>query len=147
MATTVGSAVFVDTNVLVFAAVVESPFCLRARGAIKRLERSSAELWISRQVIREFLAQMTRAPRADFSPKDLFSTLRNFEGRFCIAEDQALVTEQLVFLLEHVPTGGKQIHDANIVATMLAYHIPKILTFNVSDFQRFAGFVELSSEL
>lgn len=140
-------SVFVDTNVLIYAAVAESPFCLRARGALKRLERSSAELWISRQIILEFLAQMTRAPRPDFSSSQLLSTLRDFEGRFCIAEDQPLFTEQLVLLLSHVPTGGKQVHDANIVATMLAYGIPRILTFNVDDFRRFAAFVQVSDQL
>jgi predicted nucleic acid-binding protein len=139
-------AVFIDTNVLIYAAVEESPFCLRARGNLKRLERSSTELWISRQIIREFLAQMTRAPHPDFTPKDLLATLRNFEGRFCIAEDQALVTEQLVFLLEHVRAGGKQIHDANIVATMLTYNIPQLLTYNVDDFRRFSGLIQVISE-
>ena len=86
-------------------------------------------------------------PRPDFSPKDLFSTLRNFEGRCCIAEDQALVTEQLVFLLEHVPTVGKQIHDANIVATMLAFDIPQLVTYNLDDFRRFSGFIKFGDEL
>lgn len=44
MGMTGAESVFVDTNVLVYAAVAESPFCLRARGALKLLERSSAEL-------------------------------------------------------------------------------------------------------
>ncbi len=39
--------------------------------------------------------------------------------------------------------GGKQVHDANIAATMLAHGITRLLTFNVADFQRFAGLIEL----
>ena len=32
--------------------------------------------------------------------------------------------------------GGRQIHDANIIATMLAYGELRLLTFNVADFRR-----------
>ena len=32
--------------------------------------------------------------------------------------------------------GGRQIHDANIVATMLAYGELRLLTFNVADSRR-----------
>lgn len=49
-------------------------------------------------------------------------------------------------LLEHIPCGGKQIHDANIVATMLAFDIRQLVTYNISDFQRFAGFLAVTSE-
>ncbi len=42
-------------------------------------------------------------------------------------------------LLREYPTAGKQVHDANIVATMLAYGIPTLLTQNVDDMRRFAG--------
>ena len=54
-------AVFIDTNALVYASVVESPFCQRVRGLLKRLEAGASELWVSRQIMREFLAQRTRA--------------------------------------------------------------------------------------
>lgn len=136
-------AVFIDTNVLVYASVVESPFCLRARGLLKQLESGASDLWVSRQVIREFLAQLTRAPQPAFADRDLLAALSDFEHRYCVAEDHALVTHQLVLLMSQVPTGGKQIHDANIVATMLAYDIPRLVTFNVEDFRRFVGFVDV----
>jgi len=32
-------------------------------------------------------------------------------------------------------------HDANVVGTVLAYDIPQLVTFNVEDFRRFAGYV------
>ena len=38
--------------------------------------------------------------------------------------------------------GGKQVHDANIVATMLAHGETRLLTFNQADFRRFAGLIE-----
>jgi hypothetical protein len=38
---------------------------------------------------------------------------------------------------------GPQVHDANIVATMLAYSESRLLAFNAADFQRFGSLVEL----
>jgi len=40
--------------------------------------------------------------------------------------------------MQELHIGGKQVHDANIVATMLVYGIPRLLTANPSDFARFA---------
>ena len=42
--------------------------------------------------------------------------------------------------------GGKQVHDANIVATMLAFDVPRLITYNGADFQRFAGLITVDSE-
>jgi len=39
--------------------------------------------------------------------------------------------------------GGKQVHDANIVASMLAYEIPCLLTHNHKDFERFAEVIKV----
>ena len=60
MATMAASAVFLDTNVLVYATVASAPLHLIAAEAIERLEQEGGELWISRQVIREYLAVLTR---------------------------------------------------------------------------------------
>lgn len=61
-----------------------------------------------------------------------------FSTRFHVAEDSPQVTERLLTLMEQIPIGGRQVHDANIVATMLVNGINQILTNNVADFNRFA---------
>ena len=38
---------------------------------------------------------------------------------------------------------GRQVHDANIVATMPDCGVRRLLTFNVMDFQRFALLIEI----
>jgi hypothetical protein len=43
---------------------------------------------------------------------------------YALAEDGPVVTAKLLTLLPRVSIGGKQVHDANIVATMLAHGIP-----------------------
>ena len=47
--------------------------------------------------------------------------------------------------MTHYEIGGKKIHDANIVATMLAYGIPAILTHNTNDFERFGDIIIVES--
>ena len=36
---------------------------------------------------------------------------------------------------------GKQVHDANIVATMLVHGITQVLTHNITDFARFSSLI------
>ena len=60
-----------------------------------------------------------------------------FQDHFEIADDTNAVTSQLMQLMADTPIGGKQVHDANIVVTMLAHGIPALLTHNGKDFERF----------
>jgi predicted nucleic acid-binding protein len=61
--------------------------------------------------------------------------------QFLVADDDLRVTQHLLALIQQIPTGGRQVHDANIVATMLVYQVSTVLTHNVEDFDRFAGVV------
>ena len=69
--------------------------------------------------------------------------VNKFINRFQIADDTAAVTSQLVKLMRDFQVGGKQVDDANIVASMLAYDIPCLLTHNVKDFRRFGEVVRI----
>ncbi len=143
MVTTGDNSAFVDTNILVYASIPESPFHLVALNAIQALEQAGTELWISRQVLREYLATLTR-PQAFTEPipiASLLSEIRFFVNRFRVAEDSPQVTERLLTLMEQVPVGGRQVHDANIVATMQAYGIDQLLTHNIADFNRFSELI------
>lgn len=42
------NSVFLDTNILVYASIPESPFHLVALNAIQTYEQAKTELWISR---------------------------------------------------------------------------------------------------
>jgi predicted nucleic acid-binding protein len=69
--------------------------------------------------------------------------VEGFEQDFNVAEDGPEVFAELRRLLTGVPIAGKQVHDANLVATMLAHGITRLLTFNAADFRRFGSLVEL----
>ena len=117
----------------------------RELSAIKAAHQAGRALWISRQVLREFIAARTRPqtfaqPR---TPEVVIERARYLADRFQVADDTAAVTIQLIKLMGDFQTGGKQIHDANIVATMLAYDIPCLLTHNVKDFKRFGEVIRI----
>ncbi len=82
-----------------------------------------------------WLAPLTSGEAVD----DVNRMLSDFE----ILEDGQGVTDWLLELLREVPAGGRQIHDANIVATMLAYGERRLLTFKVADFRRYGDRIEL----
>ena len=42
-------------------------------------------------------------------------------------------------------SAGRQVHDADIVATMLANSIERLLTFNASDFRHFASLISVET--
>ena len=138
-------AVFIDTNVLVYAKLALSPFHVAAETWLKRLEAQEVELRIGRQTLGEYLSAMTRPHTLteQIPVPALIQDVRDFMERFQVAEDGGRVTVKLLSLMNEVPIGGKQVHDANIVATMLVYGIPRLLTHNGDDFKRFAHHVEI----
>jgi predicted nucleic acid-binding protein len=140
-----GQRVLVDTNILVFASSKSAPRHLAARAALDTLAQAGVELWISRQVLREYMATMTR-PQTFAGPVPMAMVLADvgrFVGSLFLAEDGPPVFAQLLAILSTVPCGGRQVHDANIVATMLAHAIPNLLTDNTADFARYSSLITL----
>jgi predicted nucleic acid-binding protein len=60
MATTAADQVFIDTNVLVYASRPSAPEHAAARVALAEIETTGARVWISQQVLRDYLAVVTR---------------------------------------------------------------------------------------
>jgi predicted nucleic acid-binding protein len=138
-------SIFLDTNVLIYAGVQESPFHQWTVHTIFRFEQEGKKLWISRQIIREYLAYLTR-PQIIGNPVPvsmLLPQVRKFLIRFQVAEEGPGGSEKLFSILESIKIGGKQIHDANIIATMMTNGISRLFTFNMDDFKRFSGLITL----
>ena len=145
MTTMDAEPVFVDTNVLVYAHVAEAPWHQRAQEAIADHEAAGAPLWVSRQVLREYLVSLTRPQPFPMPPslEAVVAQVQQFQQRFHVANEGPEVTTRLLALLTEVPTRGRRIHDANMVATMLVSGVRRVLTHNTDDFVRFAAFIEV----
>ena len=124
---------FVDTNVLVKARILEAPDHEMARDILKRAFDQPEPLRISRQVLREYLAVVTRPQTwaVDIGREDALNDVERLSSTFEVLEDSPVVMDWLLSLCRQVPVGGRQIHDANIVATMLAHGERRLLTFNL----------------
>jgi len=107
---------------------------------IAALEQQHVPLWISRQVIREYLATLVR-PRMGIPLVELAHAVRSFELRYQVADEGPLVTTQLLTFIEQGMS--RQVHDSNIVATMLTYGISRIVTNNPDDFAPFAALITI----
>lgn len=137
--------VFVDTNVLVYANVISAPLRAAAQARLQSLIGAGVELWTSRQVLREYCAVLSRPQwfSVPVAAPAIDADLVRFEAAFRIAEDGPAIFLRLRALLLAIPVGGKQVHDANIVATMQAHGLRQLLTHNTSDFTRFVPAVSL----
>ena len=136
---------FIDTNVLIHARVREAPNHRLSRARLQQAVDDSEPLRISRQVVREYLAVLTR-PQSwpiPLTTEDVLDDADRLIQNFEILEDGPAVTNTLLALCREIPVGGRQIHDANIVATMLAHGERRLFTFNTADFHRYSHRIQL----
>lgn len=136
---------FIDTNVLVHASAPGAPDREKARAALARHAATGEPLRISRQILREFVAVITRPQiwAQAKTPAEAASAAVVLTRDFAILEDGPAVWDRLIELCGRFAFGGRQVHDANIVATMLAHGERRLLTFNDADFRRFAPLIEV----
>ncbi len=139
--------VFIDTNVLLRATVAQFPDYARIKPVVDQRIANGDELWINGQVIREYFNQVTR-PQSFMQPvtsDQVAGQYKKLRAVFKIAVETDAVIEQFVTLLQSHPKGGKQVHDTNLIATMVIYQIPILLTLNLEDMKRFGDLVTVLS--
>ena len=136
---------FIDTNVLVYSRIREAPNHDLAREMLDSALNDPEPVRISRQIIREYLSVVTRPQTWPIviTREDALNDANRLASNFEVLEDGPVVTETLIALCRDVSVGGRQIHDANIVATMLAHGERRLLTFNTADFRRYGHRIEL----
>jgi predicted nucleic acid-binding protein len=101
---------------------------------------------VSGQILREYLAVATRPVEQNglgLSQSDAVANVRALRARVFAVEENAKVTERLLGLLDEIECTGKQVHDANIVATMLVHGIDTVVTVNAADFASFVDHVRV----
>jgi len=137
--------IFIDTNILIYANYTDAIFKDQSRNKLQWLIRNNYYFRISRQIIREFLVYVTRYnfENEKISTKIILDRIFENLQQYQVLNENEKVTINLKNLIEKHNLSGKKIHDANIVATMQAYNITKLLTNNVKDFVRFTDVIEI----
>jgi predicted nucleic acid-binding protein len=129
---------------LVFATDAASPFQSAAETALEEWRKQGTELYVSVQVLREYLAVTTRPAPGQTAPPDypaILGNIASFRSAFHVLEGTRLVSEKLGELVQRFSVKGRQVHDANIAATILTSGLKDLLTHNISDFARFSPLV------
>jgi predicted nucleic acid-binding protein len=148
MATPGVSRLFVDTNLLIYATSADSPWQSVAERELNDWRASGTQLVLSVQVLREYLAVVTRPDPTRTAPPDwtaIAANLAVFRKDFLLLEDTHAASEELEKLLPQFAVRGRQVHDANIVATMRVGGVKDLLTHNTADFARFASLITVHS--
>lgn len=138
---------FLDTNILVAASVAEHPSHAAATALLAKLTTEQTPLCISNQVCREFLVVLTRKPVSgrEFTVEEALSALETWRAACAVLDEGTVVLEELLGLVRDHGVKGKQVHDANIVATMRSNGIARLATLNPADFKRFEDDIEIQS--
>jgi predicted nucleic acid-binding protein len=136
-------AYLIDTNILARLANAADPQYPVTARAVLELHRRGEVLHITPQVLIEFRSLATR-PKAQnglgLSVVDAEAQAAGFEATFPLLVDTADVYPAWKALVGALGVIGKQVHDARLVAVCHVHAVKHLLTLNVSDFVRMAGF-------
>lgn len=132
----------VDTNVLVFAEILSSPFHDQARATLEKLAQGSLPWAIPWPCVYEFLRVVTH-PRVYYPPVPTERALSDVQS---ILSSPSLIllseTSRHRDVLEQVirtsGVTGNLMHDAHIAALCLEHGVSELITGD-RDFSRFPG--------
>ncbi|TBR57396.1 twitching motility protein PilT [Westiellopsis prolifica IICB1] len=131
----------IDTNVLLRFIFRSDPRYPVVKTAIRKLRTDKHTLYISSQNCIEFWNVATRPiARNGFglTPTDAKRMLQRIERLFSLLPETPAVYPEWRRLVVTYSVSGVQVHDARLVASMKANGVTHILTFNTSDFTRYA---------
>lgn len=142
-------SVFLDTSLLVAASVEEHPSYEASIAFIAKLETTELSLCISPQICREFLSVLTRKPVSGraFTVKEALSALNEWRAICAVLEENSAVVATWEQLVSKHEVRGKQVHDCNVVATMLEHRVRRLGTRNPSDFERYEDLITVDHVL
>jgi len=139
-------SVLLDTNVLLDATTPARNLHRAARRVLDDWPNRGIQLCISGQIFREYLVVATRSAEVNglgLAVEDALANVAAFRGRCRFLAEDREVAERLYDLLDDIACSGKQVHDANVVATCLVHGVPTIVTANTGDFERFKSRIEV----
>ncbi len=130
----------VDTNVLLRSAQPSHTMHADAVRAVGELLARGELLSIIPQNVIEYWAVATRPVEANglgLSVVEMAIEVSKLKTVFQVLPDTPAIFGEWEVLVSRHTVKGKEVHDARIVAAMLAHKVPNLLTFNTNDFKRF----------
>ena len=136
----------VDTNILIYANLPNESFHLVAKSKLEELS-VQYDLVITRQIIREYLRVKSSIMHQNnlYDAKILVADVDFFTENFLVLDEDKNTTENLLHFIDAYQVKGKQIHDCNIVASMIQHQVFSIYTNNEADFKRYEPVIQIIS--
>jgi predicted nucleic acid-binding protein len=138
-----------DTNLLTRFAQPTHPMHRTALDAAAALRRRGEVLCLVPQNLYEFWVVAARPAAQNglgMTPAQAQSEASRLKAFFSLLDETPGVFPQWEQLVTLNQVRGKNAHDAHLVAAMIVHRISQILTFNVSDFQRYQGITVLDPQ-
>lgn len=129
-----------DTNILVRLTDTQSAHHEIANGVVRQLQPDHQLVVVPQNLI-EFWNVVTRPAARNglgLSPLNAEKSLQFIENTFVLFSYEPSVFTHWRRLVVQYHVSGVQVHDAHLVAAMLAHNVTHILTFNTRDFARYA---------
>ncbi len=136
-----------DTNILLRMSDRTSPSFSVTRRAVSQIRRSGGAIFIVPQNLVEFWAVATRPVAVNglgLSPIQADRAVRRIERSFPLLPDKPEIHLYWRALVMNHAVSGRQVHDARLVAAMLAHGVSHLLTFNIADFRRYTAITATS---
>jgi predicted nucleic acid-binding protein len=133
-----------DTNLLLRAYQPADSTHLQALRVVRRLISNGEQVYITAQNLVEFWAVATRPVAVNgfgWDTKQVATQVQQIRYQFTLLQDSPYILGHWLQLVASRSVIGKRVHDARLVAVMLAYDITHLLTFNTQDFKSFTGIV------
>ncbi len=141
-------AILADTNILLRSVQPHHPHYAFVEHAFAFFHAQGEVLFVSLQNLIEFWAVATRPLVLEnglgMTTDAAANELAAIKDLFPILPEPPSIFQEWEELVITYKVSGKNAHDARLVAVMRLCGITKILTFNVSDFTRFAGIEAIS---
>lgn len=142
----VADRLVLDTNVLLAATDEARDEHAAALEALESWPLAGTVLYTSGQVLREYLAVATRPVALNglgLTRVDAVANVEVLRERLRFLEEDQRVATRLAELVRESECAGKQVHDANVVATALVHGVAAIATLNVEGFARFDSVIRI----
>lgn len=131
----------IDTNILLRLLHRNDPRHVIVRSAIRTLRTQNHTLHVTSQNLVGFWNASTRPINRNgfgLTPTETGNLLQLAERLLPLLPDSPTIYPEWKRLVMDYGVSGVQVHDARLAATMIVHQVTHILTFNTSDFIRYA---------
>jgi predicted nucleic acid-binding protein len=134
----------VDTNILLRLVQKNSLMHPEVVKTVVKLKRQGEPLCIIPQNLIEFWAVATRPINSNglgLSTQETLQVMQKFKKTFVLLVDTPTIFSEWETLVIKYHVMGKQVHDARLVAAIVAHKLTHLLTLNIDDFRRYSEII------